>query len=123
VRHPASRRNDEAPVYVPGLQASQGSPPLLVPAFIVPIDAVRIDPVEHFYPVTCPLSHLRAGSASIEPPRDPGMPEVIRPADKRRCNDSRKKRRRPGLPQHVPESGRLINAAAVSPDVMLLLVT
>ena len=89
---------------------------LLVPALIVPIDAVRMDPVEHFHAVTCPLRHLRAASASIDPPRHPRMPEVIRLAGQRRCHDSRGKRQRPGLPQHLPERGRPINAAAVSPE-------
>jgi hypothetical protein len=39
---------------------------------------VRVDPVEHFDTVTGPLGHLGARSTGIEPPRDPGMAEVVK---------------------------------------------
>ena len=48
-------------------------------------------------------------------PRDPGMPKAIRPAGQRRRNESRRKRRRPSLQQHLSESRRNVNVAAISP--------
>ena len=61
------KRDNEVSVHVASRLAKEVLH-LLVPAFIVPIDAVRIGPIEHFHAVTCPLGHLRAGNASVEPP-------------------------------------------------------
>jgi hypothetical protein len=82
----------------------------LVPSLVVTVQAVRVDAVEDFHAVTGPLGHLRARSASVQPPGHPGVPEVIGLAGQRRGNLRRGERHDPGLLEDLPERGRLVNA-------------
>ncbi len=88
----------------------------LMPPLIVTLQAVRIDAVQHLHAATGPLRYLRTRSARIQPPRHPGMTEVVRPAGQRRGDLRRSERLHARLRQHPPQRGRLVSGTAVGKE-------
>ena len=88
----------------------------MVPPLVLPLQAVRIVAVQDLHTVTGPLRHLRPGSARIQPPRNPGVTEVVRPARQRRGDLCRSERLHPRLPEHLPQRGRLVSTTTVGKE-------
>ncbi len=72
------------------------------PAFVVAVEAVSVDPQQDFDGVPGPLGDQRGGCSGVEPPGDPGVPEVARLAGQRRGELRRGERLFARLLQHVP---------------------
>jgi hypothetical protein len=81
-----------------------------------PLQTVRIDAVQDLHTVTGPLRHLRARSARIQPPPNPGMAEVVGPTGQRRGDLRKSERLHARLPENLPQRGRLVSTTAVGKE-------
>jgi hypothetical protein len=51
---------------------------LLEPGVMEPVEDLRVDPLEYFDAVACPLGYLLRWYSGVEADGDPGVPEVVR---------------------------------------------
>jgi len=50
---------------------------------VLPIDALGVDPKQHFDAVPCPFGDLGRGNSAVEPQRKAGMPQIVDPPGER----------------------------------------